>query len=194
MILRLPTFLAALVALAIARRMPRHRPVAAALTTAWLADSLQDLAPPSWPAPHVALAVYLALPALSAWCALRVLAGVRPRAAALLTGVAWALAAALSLDPRVAHVLAVLVQFGAAAQRWRSRARRDLPELCALVLLAGDVVGLVSPLMVGEREDWGLVSGQAAIVGAALVILQVQALARGSRRGDEVATRARSPA
>lgn len=193
-LLRIPTLAAALLALVIARHLPRHRPVAAALAAAWLAGPVSSLAPG-----RLGMAVYMVIPALAAWCSLRVLAGARPSRAAAWAGLWWIIsAAALAASwwlrrwlpaptlwwaalPRTAHALALVGQLGAAVVWWRSRGRPTLPVLCALVLAFGDAFALLGPVMLGGR--WVRASVHAAVIGLVLVVLQARYLGRRSQPG-----------
>jgi hypothetical protein len=189
---------AAAIALAtlFARHRPAHRPIAAGLALALALDLV---------VPHLALsaradlAAYLLTPAISAWVALRVLATARPAAAfapfavwaggALLVGRApspelwWAAA------PRLAHGAALAVEAWTALAWWRSPARAELPQRCALVLAAGDFFGMLGPLGVGG--PWEIVNWQAAIFAALLIGLHTQALLELRRQRRAEADRSR---
>jgi hypothetical protein len=181
---------AALLAGALARRTPAHRPIAAALGGALALDVLRaGVVLPG----RLDLALYLASPALSAWCALRVLACACSCRSAMVVFGAWWLGALAVLRapvpalwwaavPQQAHGAALLVEALAVLAFWRSPRRGGCTEGCVLVLVAGDAVGLLGPagLMPGP---WWLVSSQAAIVGAGLVVLQAAALLEARSRG-----------
>jgi hypothetical protein len=162
-----------------------HRPVAAVLCLAML----EPLRPDEGAAAKV---LCLALPALSAWLAVRVL--VRARllatcAAALVFSVgAWRWSVAWDTAPVWASAASVAIQ-AAALLAVAPRRRLWLPDRCVLALFAGDVAALLGPL--GERAappvqqaTWWIVQWQAAAVAAVLCVLHVaQALADRRRRG-----------
>lgn len=162
-----------------------HWPVAAVLCLAML----EPLRPDEGAA---AKALCLALPALSAWLAVRVLARAR-----LLAACAAALVFAVgawrgSIDWGTAPVWASATSVGVQAFSFLSvapRRRLWLSGRCVVVLLAGDVAALLGPL--GERAAppvqraaWWIVQWQAAAVALVLCLLHVhQALADRRRRG-----------
>jgi len=170
---------AVLLGVAAARGSPAHWPVPIALGGALAVDVARArLELP----PRVELAIYLAAPALSAWCALRVLGRLGPWAAPVAPGVLWgavlwralAVPGAWEQAHLEGHVGALLVQAAAAALWWRSPRSRDVSVTCVWVLAAGDVIGLMGPLALGG--PWWIVAAQAGIVGAALVAVQGYAL------------------
>lgn len=190
---RLVIGLAVLLGVALARRSPAHWPVPIALGGALAGDVAQarlELPPP------VELGIYLAVPALSAWCAIRVLAK-RALAGAVLAPLPfWFAELGMPLAPLVvggaplwlavvapgfweaapivAHGASLLVQAAAAALWWRSPRSRDVTVTCVGVLAAGDALVLLGPLALGG--PWWIVALQAGIVGAALVGLQGRAI------------------
>lgn len=178
---RLIIGVAVVLAAVLARRSPAHWPVPIALGLALAGDVTR--AALELP-PVMELGLYLAAPALSAWCALRVLAGLSRWAAPVVPLILWAavLRRAVTMPetwaqaPLFAHAGALLVQVVAGVLWWRSPRPRDTPETCALVLAAGDVLGLAGPLGLGG--PWWIVAAQAGIVGAALVLVQGRALTR----------------
>ncbi|AUX33141.1 uncharacterized protein SOCE836_052950 [Sorangium cellulosum] len=148
---------AVVLAAVLARRDAAHRPIAWALGGVLVGDLAR--AALELP-PQVELALYLAAPALSAWCALRVLAGLGPWAAPAAPLAIWAAALWLAVAwpwfwphaPLAAHVAAVVVQGAAAVSFWRSPRAAGVSETCALVLAGGDVLALAGPL--GFPEAW----------------------------------------
>jgi hypothetical protein len=177
---------AVVLAFLVARRERAHLPVAVALGAALAGDCVRA----AWAGPPaVELAIYLLAPALSAWCAVRVLAGegnlsaARP-ALALLAGALWIAREHPEGGRLFAHAAALVFQGAAAALFWRSDRPTRTPELCALVLAAGDVLALVGPLgwpAPWEALGWGwaVTAAQAGVIGAVLVVLQLRALMRG---------------
>jgi hypothetical protein len=161
-----------------------HWPLAAALCLAMLEPLRPDVGP-------VAKLLCLALPALSAWLAVRVLARsdllALCAAALVLTAGLWRLddwtaAPAWALTTSViVQALAVLIVV--------PRRRMRLADRCVLVLFAGDVAALLGPA--GEhaappiqQAAWWVVQWQAAAVALALCLLHVAAeLAERRRRG-----------
>lgn len=183
---RLVVGAAVVLAAIIARRDAAHRPLAWALGGVLAGDVVR--AALELP-PRVELGLYLAAPALSAWCALRVLAGLGTWAAPAAPVVLWAavLWRALTVPGAwerahvEAHAGALLVQVVAGALWWRSPRPRGLPETCAMVLAGGDVLALAGPLGLTEAWaelgwGWAVVAAQAGVIGAVLVVLQLRAL------------------
>lgn len=176
---RLVIGVAVLLGVALARRSRAHWPVPIALGLALAVDVTRArLELP----PAVELGLYLAVPALSAWCALMVLAK-RALAGAVLAPLVvggaplWLAVVAPGLwgaAPIVAHGASLLVQAAAAALWWRSPRSRDVSVTCVGVLAAGDVVGLLGPLALGG--PWWIVALQAGGVASALVLVQGWAL------------------
>lgn len=172
-------------ALAVDRAMisRAHWPIAAVLCLAMLEPLRPDEG-------TVAKLLCLALPALSAWLAVRVLARARllaACAAALVFAVgAWRWSIDWSTAPVWASAASVITQalalLGVTRYLW-------LSDRCVLVLFFGDVAALFGPL--GERSTppvktatWWVVQWQAAAVAAVLCLLHVhQALADRRRRG-----------
>jgi hypothetical protein len=189
---------AVVLAALLARRDAAHRPVAWALGGVLASDLVRAYV--ALPA-RLELALYLAAPALSAWCALRVLLEDPPRRAALSGGIVWGapMAAALLVPeawervPLFAHLLALQVQIAAAAFFWRSPRPAGISETCTLVLAAGDVLALAGPLgfpgfWSALGWGWAAVAAQAGVIGAVLVVLQARVLltpAGGTPPGDE---------
>ncbi|XXY23347.1 hypothetical protein WME88_27425 [Sorangium sp. So ce216] len=190
---------AVVLAVLLARREPAHRPLAVALGGVLAGDLVRAaLELPS----RVELALYLAAPALSAWCAIRVLAGY-PLGKSLEAPVLllWAPAMTLAIVepelwshvPVLAHAVALFLQGGAALLFWRSPRAARTPETCALVLAAGDVVALAGPLgfprvWADLGYGWAVAAAQAGVMGAVLVVLQLRQLltpAAGTRSGGE---------
>lgn len=180
---RIMVALAALLALALTHRVPAHRPVAVALAGALLLDLLRATTSLE---PRIDLALYLLTPALAAWCALRVLCGACPYRAPMVVGAVWWIAALAVLRapdpaswwasvPRWGHEAVLLIEAAAAISWWASPRRATCPEICAIILIAGDVVALLGP--VGFIEGpWWIVAWQAALIAAALMVVQVDAL------------------
>lgn len=189
---------AVVLAAIIARRDAAHRPVAWALGGVLAGDLVRAHVALS---PQVELGIYLAAPALSAWCALRVLAGLGPWSAPVAPGVlcgavlwrALTVPGAWELAHVAAHVGALLVQLVAGVLWWRAPRPAGISETCTLVLAWGDVVALVGPLgwpKAWEAIGWGwaAVAAQAGVIGAVLVVLQARVLltpAGGTPPGDE---------
>ncbi|XXX73862.1 hypothetical protein WMF30_40070 [Sorangium sp. So ce134] len=183
---------AVVLAAVIARRDAAHRPVAVALGGVLAGDLVR--AALELPA-QVELGLYLAAPALSAWCALRVLAlrdGRRTASDMAVIWAAWCAPAMLWPDmfwtwvPKAAHAQSLVLQGLAALAFWRSPRPRGLPETCAMVLAGGDVLALAGPLALGG--PWALVAAQAGVIGAVLVVLQLRTLltpAGGTPQGGE---------
>lgn len=179
---RLLIAVAIAIAALISRRTPAQLPIAVGLSAALGLDILIPLLGLS---ARADLAAYLLTPAISAALALRVLGAARP-APMFAPFAIWAIAALVvghapapdlwwTAAPVRAHLAATLVQAGAAITWWTSPARAELPQRCALVLAAGDVVGLLGPLRQGE--PWAIVDWQAAILAGVLIGLQAHALA-----------------
>ncbi len=162
-----------------------HWPVAAVLCLAML----EPLRPDEGTAAKI---LCLALPALSTWLAVRVLARARllaACAAALVFSVgAWR----WSVDWDTAHAWASAASVGVQAVALFAvapRRRLWLPDRCVLALFAGDAAALLGPL--GERAappvqqaTWWIVQWQAAAVALVLCALHVhQALADRRRHG-----------
>lgn len=134
--------------------------------------------------PELDLALYLAYPALTAWCALRVLAE-HSRAgsaveASLVCALPW-IAAQLAPEwwtdaPTMAHVAALAIQILSAASWWRSRRKLDATALCAHLLTAESATALLGPVLLGG--SWWVVEAQSAFWSGALVVVQCWALAR----------------
>ncbi|WP_437948622.1 hypothetical protein WME98_49900 [Sorangium sp. So ce296] len=190
---------AVVLAAIIAWRAAAHRPLAWALGGVLAGDVAR--AALKLP-PQVELALYLAAPALSAWCALRVLARRDARHTAgdvAVIWTAWCLPAMLWPDvfwawvPKAAHAQSLVLQGLAALTFWRSPKTAGVSETCALVLAGGDVIALAGPLGLTEAWaelgwGWAVVAAQAGVIGAVLVVLQLRSLltpAGGTRPGGE---------
>lgn len=183
---------AVVLAFLVARRERAHLPVGVALGLCLLGDCVRA----AWAGPPaVELALYLLAPALSAWCAVRVLGGF-PLARALEAPFLYVWAPAMVLTRLwggdtgrlFAHLAALVVQGAAAFLFWRADRPARTPDLCALVLAAGDVLALVGPLgwpAPWEALGWGwsAVAAQAGVIGAVLVVLQLRALWR--KKGED---------
>lgn len=176
--------LAALLGAVLARRAPRHSPVAIALALTAGVTLLRRV--PGLP-PWADLGLYLVIPSAGVWCAARVFVEASGREALGAPVVLWAMCwlsalcwppAWWTVAPRVAHVAGVLMQVGAAWAWWSTPiAPGGVTEACALVLLAGDVVALLGPA--GALDGpWWLAAAQAGIVGVGLIVLQLAALTR----------------
>lgn len=161
-----------------------HWPVAAALCLAMLEPLRPD-------AGTVAKVLCIALPALSAWLAVRVLARSGLLAFCALTLVLMVAAskwATWGSAPAWAFGTSVTVQ-AVAVLAVTPRRRLLLADRCVVVLLAGDIAALLGP--VGERAAppiqhaaWWLVQWQAAAVALTLCLLHAhQALADRRRYG-----------
>ncbi|WP_437591479.1 hypothetical protein [Sorangium sp. So ce1000] len=189
---------AVILAVIIARRDRSHLPLAVALGGVLASDLVRAyVALP----PRVELALYLTAPALSAWCALRVLARLGPWSAPVAPLVLWGavLRRALTVPEfweqahRVGHVGSLVVQIAAAVVFWISPRGTRLPETCAMVLAWGDVIALAGPLGFPEAWaeigwEWAAVAAQAGVIGAVLVVLQIRELLTppaGTQPGDE---------
>jgi hypothetical protein len=177
---------AVILAAFIAGRDRGHLPLAVALGGVLASDLVRAYVALT---PRVELALYLAAPALSAWCALRVLAQIGPWSASVVPLALWGASMGLALvwpafwprAPLAAHVAAVLVQGAAAAAFWTSPRAAGVSETCAMVLLAGDVLAIPGPLGFPEAWaelgwGWAAVAAQAGVIGAGLVVLQLRVL------------------
>lgn len=166
---------AAVLAGLVERRRSGHWPIEALL----VAVVALDLVRHTWTLPAALdMAMYLCVPALSSWCALRVLQEA-PRGFATLVALkvflvpflgaimvreAWASA------PLIATGVSCAVQVVAAVAWWQSSRRPTITTVCALVMLVGDVVSLAGP--VGLGGPWWIVNAQLGVVAGALVVLQ----------------------
>jgi hypothetical protein len=172
-----PIGIAALLAILVALRSPEHWPVAFALNAFFIADFLlgQHIG-----GPWLDLALYLAAPALSAWCAILVLTEHSGAAAGVEAWLILALVASTSSDgweaaPLIGHLASVAVQ-GMSAWAWgRSDLRASGSSLCVLAMFAGDVMALLGPLGLGG--PWWIVAWQTALLGVVLCVIQLAALA-----------------
>jgi hypothetical protein len=170
---RLALVAAAWSAVELARRGPSHRPVAAALCLALALDVLRlacrELGAPA----EVLRAIYLGAPCASAWLALAVLsrvprtglwlcAGAWAGLAAQLCAGAWTDRAAFAVVAGWVAVCSVAAQVGCAGWYLRRPRVPTAVETCALVLLAGDLAGLVAawrfpePWRAWELNRWQL--------------------------------------
>ncbi|WP_434042222.1 MULTISPECIES: hypothetical protein [Sorangium] len=187
---------AVVLAIVIARRDAAHRPLAVALGGVLAGDVARAaLELPT----QVELAAYLAAPAQSAWCALRVLARWGRWSAPAAPLAIWAAALWLAVAwpwfwpvaPLAAHLAALAVQIAAAVSFWRSPRTAGVSEACALVLAGGDLLALAGPLGFPAAWaelgwGWAVVAAQAGVIGAVLVVLQARELltpAAGTRSG-----------
>lgn len=159
---------AAALACIVARRRAEHWPIAIALVLASALDAIRQLAPMS---ASLSELLYVAHPALSIWCALRVL-GSFGQAAAIISAVAWPVI--YSEHPFAISLAAQL--YAAGCWLLVQRRRATTSDACALMLLAGDAAALLGPLAWDGRELWWIVQGQGLLVALALGAVQARAI------------------
>lgn len=174
-LLLLSTFLAA----SLARRLPRHRPIAAALLITLAVSAARAALPEARSWARASLALLVAPACAGAWAAAAALRAC-PRAGTLALGAWVAIAAAIGLGARPAAwwsgVLPAVYLLGAVAQaaaivRWALREDRavTVTERTLLALLAGDVVATVAPLLGGGPWELARIASGAALLGACVV-------------------------
>lgn len=161
---------AAALACIIARRRPEHRPIAVALVLACALDAVRQLVPMS---ASLSWLLYLAHPALSIWCALRVLAGFST-GQALFNACVWP---AIHSTHPFATSLGVQV-YAVSCRLFTEGRRATIADACALILFAGDAAALLGPLAWDGRELWWIVQGQGVLVALALGAVQARVIAR----------------
>ncbi len=172
-VLRLCLFAAGALALRLAIHRERHRPIAILIFSTLALEIVAALCIDS---PRADLARYLAVVALSSWCALRVLGRappwarvvypaavlVLPWAAAQLSRVAWEWA------PLAAHVISLGVQALSARDWWRAGRGAGPTELCALLLAGGDAITMIGPVGIGG--PWGIACAQGVLTSAVVAV------------------------
>ena len=174
LVLRLCLLVAGAMALRLAIRREHHQPIAILIFSTLALEIVAALCIDS---PRADLARYLAVIAISSWCALRVLGRappweraiyptavlVLPWAAAQVSRVAWEWA------PLAAHVISLGVQALSARDWWRAGRGAGPTELCALWLVGGDTAAMLGP--VGLGGPWGIACAQGVLTAAAVIVL-----------------------
>lgn len=181
----------ALLAVQVARNLPRHRLVAGGLVAALVLEVTRDLVVE---ASLLDRALFATFPVLSACVVLSALAP-RYRLAALLPlalgvlrlwGEQWLL---------VPQVVAAVLEVGAAASALSGRRSLWVPDRAALLLAAGDVGSLLGPWLADPRSSWDVGVLQSVAVQATLCYFQlswVSAATSGGARFRSAASRSRS--
>jgi hypothetical protein len=167
---------AAIMATRIAMRRRAHAPVAVLLLASVVLDSVRDLCPmPPWRE----LVYYLAIPALSAACALRVLQEAPWSFCATIGIIVWGTPLLGAFAYRYAWATVSLnsalvscgVQVVAAVAWWQSKRIINGTSACVLVMLIGDCISIIGP--VGLGGPWWIADALTLLVGVALIALQV---------------------